>query len=171
MAWTRMIKAASGISTWALCSVLACCGSSQEPAPDAPQPTAGDAAPAQGDAARTATSPEGDGAVSAPTSGPRSSEIQQIMAGSGCEGHGQDITGRSEFTRSGSAWSRQETHGCGCPRYPEFTLIYEQGSSPLRIWVCLDELGDPCERGCATNVSWDLGAVLGSATDVTFVTH
>ena len=107
-----------------------------------------------------------------PTQKNPSGSSRPIVAGTDCSGRGVVATqSKRPFTRDGTTWKRQQTWGCGCPKGPVFTLVYEPKTSPLRVRLCMDQSQDSCEAACRSVLSWDLAQPLrdAGATDVQFV--
>ncbi len=78
-------------------------------------------------------------------------------AGSSCEGHGAHIG--KPFSLSGSRVSGATIHG-GC-NLGTFALVYERGTSPLKLRVC-ERSSAPvdCPAMVDDGASWDIGRLL-----------
>jgi hypothetical protein len=88
---------------------------------------------------------------------PKRSNHACWYAGSSCEGRGTQITG--PFALAGNVLSGFTTHG-GCD-LGKYALVYEKGTSPLRVRVC--ESRPPpvdCPAMVHDGAEWDLGPLL-----------
>lgn len=83
-----------------------------------------------------------------------------VVEAASCAGHGTAVAPAAvELTRDARGrWITRTPFGCGCPTGPVFTLAYVRGTAPLEARLCLDQRRDPCERGCAVPIAWDLDA-------------
>src|SRR5262249_27858022 len=134
----------------------------ERPVADVPQPPS----PAGTDGSANDTQP-------APASD-RGSRAVAVAAGTRCARAAKQVRRVADaptFQPDGEVWSRVERWGCGCPHGPEFTMLFEPGTSPLRVRLCHDEGQDPCEAGCRETLRWDLAQPLraAGAKDVVFV--
>lgn len=85
-------------------------------------------------------------------------EPTAVVEAAGCETLGMQETGAGDeatFDVDGSAITRPQEWGCGCPHFPEFVLAFEP-SSPLELRLCHDEFADLCEAVCSADLSYDL---------------
>jgi hypothetical protein len=104
------------------------------------------------------------------TSGGRE-DATAVIQGRSCVGFGKSITGPADegsFELDGTVLKRTMSWGCGCPKRPEFVMMYEP-SSPIELRLCHDDGADSCEALCSAELGWDLARAFEQAGTDEFV--